>query len=63
MEPKEYLVIKIDGDYAQLVPVDHPEEEPNPVARALLPMETDEGTQLLWENFTYTVIGENAEER
>ena len=58
MEPKEYLVVKIDGDYAQLVPAGQPEEEPNPVARALRPMEIDEGTRLLWENFTYTVIGE-----
>ena len=33
MEPKEYLVVKIDGDYAQLVPAGQPEEEPNPVAR------------------------------
>lgn len=56
MEPKEYLVIKIDGDYAQLVPAEQPGEEPNPVARALLPLETDEGTRLLWENFTYTII-------
>ena len=43
----------IDGDYAILVSDDGIE---NTVARALLPLETDEGMRLLWENFVYTLI-------
>ena len=55
MEPKEYTVRLIDGDYAHLVDVNTGEEIL--VARALLPEETDEGIRLRYENFAYTVIG------
>ncbi|MBQ9197776.1 MAG: chorismate--pyruvate lyase [Clostridia bacterium] len=56
MEPKEYIVEKIDGDYAWLRRVGAPEEEPVPVARALLPEETDEGSRLLYQMLTYTLL-------
>ena len=57
MDPVEYLVVTINGDYAMLRPVDADESEDlNPVAMALLPPEVDVGMRLLWENFTYTIL-------
>ncbi|MEM0531527.1 hypothetical protein WGC32_14505 [Zongyangia sp. HA2173] len=53
MESITYTVRRIDGDYAILLSDDGIE---NTVARALLPLETDEGMRLLWENFVYTLI-------
>lgn len=53
MESITYTVRRIDGDYTILVSDDGIE---NTVARALLPLETDEGMRLLWENFVYTLI-------
>lgn len=54
MEPRTYRVNRIDGDYAHLINTETGEELL--MARALIPEEADEGTMLLWENFTYTVI-------
>lgn len=54
MEPKKYIVTKIDGDYAHLQNVQTGDDLL--VAMALLPDETDEGVTLLWENFVYSVI-------
>ncbi len=56
MEPIHYLVTKIDGDYAILRTIDLPEPVEAPVALALLPDGTVEGTRLLWENLEYTII-------
>ncbi|MDE6709978.1 MAG: DUF3006 domain-containing protein [Oscillospiraceae bacterium] len=56
MGPYEYVVEKIDGDYAVLRRTDIQTEDTVLVARALLPDETDEGTRLLWENLEYSVI-------
>ncbi len=56
MGPYEYIVEKIDGDYAVLRRTDIQTEDTVLVARALLPDETDEGTRLLWENLEYSVI-------
>ncbi|MGN0674632.1 MAG: hypothetical protein ACI4KG_02690 [Oscillospiraceae bacterium] len=56
MGPYEYIVEKIDGDYAVLRRTDIASEDTVLVARALLPDETDEGTRLLWENLEYSVI-------
>lgn len=53
MEPKDYTVVKIDGDYATLRDTEGNEL---PIARALIPEESDEGTKLHWENFEYTVV-------
>ncbi len=54
MQPKDYTVIRIDGDYAVLREDQGGEELL--VARALLPEETDEGVRLHWEDLTYSVI-------
>ncbi len=56
MGPYEYIVEKIDGDYAVLRRTDIQTEDTVLVARALLPEEIDEGTRLLWENLEYSVI-------
>lgn len=52
MGPIYYTVKQINGDYAMLISDDGIE---NTVAMALLPLETDEGMRLKWENFEYTV--------
>lgn len=52
MGPIYYTVKQINGDYAMLMSDDGIE---NTVAIALLPLETDEGMRLKWENFEYTV--------
>jgi hypothetical protein len=57
MEPKDYRVTKIDGDYAHLV--DLKSGEDMLIARALIPEETDEGIMLHWENFEYSVTEQN----
>lgn len=54
MEPKDYRVTRIDGDYAHLINIEDGEEML--IARALIPEESDEGTLLHWENFMYTVV-------
>ena len=54
MEPKDYIVIKIDGDYAVLKDIDTGTELT--IARALLPVETDEGSRLHREELEYTVM-------
>ena len=54
MEPKEYLVEKIDGDYAHLTNLE--DGETMLIARALIPEESDEGSVLHWENFIYSII-------
>jgi hypothetical protein len=53
MEPKDYTVVKIEGEYATLK-----EENGNElfIALALLPIGTDEGTRLHCELFQYEII-------
>lgn len=51
-----YVVESIDGDYAQLRRTDEQMQEPKMVARALLPPEIMEGTQLLYEWMQYSII-------
>ena len=61
METKYYTVIRIDGDYAWLRRTDAQEADLLIVARALLPEEIDEGTNLKYEMLQYEVIeGESA---
>lgn len=52
----DYIVERIDGDYAMLKRVDEPQEELKMVARALLPAEINEGTMLHYEWMQYTII-------
>ena len=56
METKYYQVVRIDGDYAWLRRTDAPEEDLLIVARALLPEEIDEGTNLKYEMLQYEII-------
>jgi hypothetical protein len=56
MEAWEYIIEKIDGDYAHLRRTDVQEEELKLVARALLPAEIMEGTKLKYELFEYSTI-------
>ena len=51
----EYIVERIDGDYAFLRNVAAPDEELKCVARALLPEEIQEGTKLAYEMFQYSL--------
>ena len=53
MGPYEYLLIRIDGDYAWLQRVDQDNQDILPIARALLPPEVEEGSRLRYENFCY----------
>ena len=55
MGPYEYRVEKIEGDYAWLVRTDIVSDESMMVARALLPLDIEEGSALLWENFSYSL--------
>ena len=55
METKYYIVARIDGDYAWLKRTDA-EEEPLFIARALLPEEIDEGTNLKYEFLQYEIL-------
>ena len=52
----DYIVERIDGDYALLQRIDMPEEELKTVARELLPPEIVEGSKLilavLWRRMT-----------
>jgi len=56
MEPREYIVVRLDGDYAQLQRTDIDSAELTLVARALLPEEIEEGTRLHWEAFSYSIL-------
>ena len=52
----EYIVVSIDGDYANLRRTDVETEELKLVARALLPPEIAEGTRLLYEWMQYSIM-------
>ena len=56
MEPKDYTLVRIEGEYAYLRPDDGTEEVF--IALALLPMGADIGTRLHCEMFEYTLIDE-----
>ena len=54
--PKDYEIIRIDGDYAVLGRTDVQEEQTMLIAMALLPFGCDVGTKLHWENMEYTIV-------
>lgn len=56
MNAFDYVVERIDGDYACLKRTDVPEEEEKMVARALLPEEIAEGTKLHYEFMMYSIV-------
>jgi len=55
-ERMDYIVARIDGDYAYLQLVENPEMELKCVARALLPDTISEGTRLAYEMMQYSVV-------
>ena len=56
MEPKDYTVVKIEGEYATLSDLETKEELF--IALALLPHGVDVGTKLHYEMLEYTIIKE-----
>lgn len=56
MDPKDYTVIKIDGEYAYLRADGEDADEDVFIAMALLPSGVDVGTRLHYEMLSYTVI-------
>ncbi len=54
MEPKDYTVVKISGEYAYLR--DEATADELFIALALLPEGTDIGTRLHYEMFEYRII-------
>ena len=54
MEPKDYTLIRIEGEYAYLA--DEQGEEVF-IALALLPLGADVGSKLHFEMFDYTLVG------
>lgn len=56
MEPKDYFVIKIDGEYAYLREIGRGEESDLFIALYFLPEGTDVGTKLHYEFPGYTII-------
>ena len=55
-ERVDYIVAKIDGDYAFLQEEANPQAEQVCVARALLPAAIMEGTRLAYEMLEYRII-------
>ncbi len=56
MEPKDYIVIKIEGEYATLRDAETRDELF--IALALLPPGTDVGTKLHYEMLEYEIVPE-----
>ena len=56
MEPKDYTVTRIEGEYAYLCDDNLPAAEELFIAMALLPPDVDVGTRLHYEMFCYTVL-------
>lgn len=56
METMFYRVVQIDGDYAHLQRTDIVTDDTKLVARALLPEDITEGTELKYELFQYWIL-------
>ena len=56
MGPYDYMVARIDGDYAILQRTDNGSMDEILVARALLPEDIDVGSALHYEMFQYTMV-------
>ena len=56
MEPKDYVVTKIEGEYAYLKELGKMDAEEIFIALFLLPLGVDVGTRLHYEMMEYTVI-------
>jgi hypothetical protein len=57
MEPKDYTLVKIEGEYAYLREINESNPEKDIyIALALLPAGADVGDKLHYEMFTYTLV-------
>ncbi|MBQ6798540.1 MAG: hypothetical protein IJP11_04820 [Oscillospiraceae bacterium] len=56
MEPKDYIVVRIEGDYAYLRLLDGSSAEELFIALALLPFGTDVGTKLRCDMPDFTIL-------
>lgn len=52
---QQYVVERLDGDYAYLKNINSPEDDLKCVARALLP-EVEEGSKLRYEMMSYEIM-------
>ena len=57
MEPKDYVVTKIEGEYAYLKEIGGASDAELFIALALLPSGTDTGSRLHYEMLEYTLVG------
>ena len=55
MEPKDYVITKIEGEYAYLRDITNQSSEYIFIALALLPLGSDVGSRLHYEMFSYTL--------
>lgn len=58
MEPKDYLMIRIEGEYAILKPLTKQDDTEVFIALALLPAGADIGMKLRCVDFQYTILDE-----
>lgn len=56
MEPKDYIVVRIEGEYAYIREISDAGADEVFIALALLPMGVDVGTKLHCEFFQYSII-------
>lgn len=56
METRYYVVVSIEGDYANLRRTDIDSDDLKLVARALLPYDIEEGSNLKYEMMTYSMM-------
>lgn len=56
MKAFDYVVVNVEGDYANLRRLDEEGDELKLVARALLPDSIAEGTKLHYEYMEYTIV-------
>ena len=57
MESKDYILVKIEGEYAYLREINETDPEKDIyIALALLPAGADVGDKLHYEMFTYTLM-------
>ena len=56
MLPKDYVITKIEGEYAYLRELDSNDTDELFIALALLPQGVDIGTKLHYEMLEYTII-------
>ena len=59
MEAKDYVLVKIEGEYAYLHDLSEQCTEDVFIALALLPQGVDVGSRLHYEMFSYTLLDEN----